>query len=142
MALFSKKQKPTGTLVPGQKGYAAAAKTRITTTSQSLMHGEATIDSTGTPTASTTHSPNGKIKTRIWRNARTDNGYFLDISKIANTTEQQHLQILNKQYPASNFYGIKFLGKHAQRYIEVYPNPDIVDRFLAEGVLYEFENSK
>ena len=142
MALPSKKQKPPGTPVPGQKGYAAAVKSRITTTSHSLMHGEVVPERTGTPTASTTTSINNKIKTQIWRNARTDNGYFLDISKIANKSEQQHLQILNEQYKASNFLGIKFLGKNTQRYLEVYPNNDIVDRFTTEGVLYEFEQSK
>lgn len=118
MALPSKKQKPTGTLVPG---YATAAKSCITTTSHSLMHGEVVPERTGTPTAPPTSSTNGKIETRIWRNARTDNGYFLDISKIASKSEQQHLQILDQQYKASNFLGIKFLGNTTQRYIEVYP---------------------
>ncbi|KAK4511165.1 uncharacterized protein ATC70_012378 [Mucor velutinosus] len=106
------------------------------------MHGEVVPASNGTPTASTTTSTNGKIKTRIWRNARTDNGYFLDISKIPNKTEQQHLQTIDQQYKASNFFGIKFLGKNAQRYIEVYPNNEIVDRFVTEGILYESEQSK
>ncbi|GAN11248.1 hypothetical protein MAM1_0515d10807 [Mucor ambiguus] len=106
------------------------------------MHGEVVVDSTGTPTASTTPSTNSKIKTRIWRNARTENGYFLDVSKIPNKTEQQHLQTLHQQYKASNFFGIKFLGKNAQRYIEVYPSDDILDRFVTEGVLYDFKQSK
>ncbi|KAK4521700.1 uncharacterized protein ATC70_004234 [Mucor velutinosus] len=142
MTLSSKKQKPPGTPVPGQKGYAAAVKPRITTTSHSLIHGEVVPEHTGTPTASTTPPTNDKIKTRIWRDVRTDNGYFLDISKITNKSDQQHLQILNDQYQASNFLGIKFLGKATQRYIEVYPTNDIVDRFLTEGVLYESENPK
>ncbi|KAK4517427.1 uncharacterized protein ATC70_000762 [Mucor velutinosus] len=106
------------------------------------MHGEVVPASNGTPTASTTTSTNSKIKTRICRNARTDNGYLLDISKIPNKTEQQHLQTIDQQYKASNFFGIKFLGKNVQRYIEVYPNNEIVDRFVTEGILYESEQSK
>lgn len=142
MAFPNKKQKPTGTPVPGQKSYAAAVRPRITTTSHSLMHGEVGTERNGTPTESATPSTKRKLKTRIWRNARTNDGYFLDISKIAHTTEQQHLQTLDQQYKASNFLGIKFLGKNTQRYIEVYPTKDIVDRFIAEGVMYESENSK
>ncbi|KAK4515183.1 Glycerophosphocholine phosphodiesterase [Mucor velutinosus] len=106
------------------------------------MHGEVVPVRNGTPTNPTTPSTNRKIKTRIWRNARTSDGYFLDISKVATMTEQQHLKIIDQQYKASNFLGIKFLGKNAQRYIEVYPNKDIVERFLTEGVIYETENSK
>ncbi|KAK4518210.1 2-oxoisovalerate dehydrogenase subunit alpha, mitochondrial [Mucor velutinosus] len=142
MALSSKKQKKTGTPVPGQKSYAAAVRPRITTTPHSLMHGEVVPVRNGTPTNPTTPSTNRKIKTRIWRNARTSVGYFLDISKVATMTEQQHLKIIDQQYKASNFPGIKFLGRNAQRYIEVYPNKDIVERFLTEGVIYETENSK
>ncbi|GAN11671.1 hypothetical protein MAM1_0799c11252 [Mucor ambiguus] len=101
------------------------------------MHGEVVTTRTGTPTEPATALTNREIKTRIWRNARTIDGYFLDISKTAGTTEQQHLKILDQQYKASNF-----LGKSAQRFIEVYPTTDIVDRFLAECVLYESENFK
>lgn len=131
MALPVTKQKPLGIPIPGQKSYAAAARPRFPTKPHSLMHGEAVTESSGKPTTPATHLT-----------ARTNGGYFLDISKIPNTTVQQHLQALDQQYKASNFIGIKFLGKANQRYMEIYPNTDIFQRFLAEGVMYASENSK
>lgn len=107
------------------------------------MHGEVVTERTSTPTESVTSPTTRKIKTQIWQNALTNDGYFLDIFKIVNTTEQQLLQILDQQYKASNFLGIKFLGKNTQRYIKVYPTKDIVDRrFFIEGVIYESKSSK
>jgi hypothetical protein len=53
------------------------------------------------------------IKTSIWRHARTANGYFLDIAKIPNMTDQQLLIILDKQYKANSFNGVKFLGRNS-----------------------------
>ena len=85
MALAVTKPKPPGIIpVHGQKSYAAAARPHFTTTSQSLILGEVVTNSIGKPTT-----------TRIWRNARIEDSYFLDISKIANVTAQQHLQLLD-----------------------------------------------
>ncbi|CEP06838.1 hypothetical protein [Parasitella parasitica] len=131
MALSSKKQNPPGAPVPGSRSYADAASNHITTTPQSLMHREADHTCFGTPTNTQLRS----IKTRIWRHARTVNGYFLDISKIRNMTDQQHLIVLNKQYKAINFHGVKTLGKTNQRYIEIYPNETIAERLLNDGVV-------
>ena len=142
MALPSKKQKPPGTNVPG-RSYADAAYNRLATTSHSLMHGDAENTSIGMSTANPSTNPQLRsIKTRIWRHARTANGYFLDIAKIPNMTDQQHLIILDKQYKANNFNGVKFLGRNNQRYIEIYPNETIAQRFMKEGVLYDSGNSK
>jgi hypothetical protein len=41
------------------------------------------------------------LKTRIWRHARTKNGYILDISKIPNMTDEQHLKVIASQYQAA-----------------------------------------
>lgn len=59
------------------------------------MHGQIVTERTSTPTASTTPSTSSQIKTHIWRNARTDNGYYLDIFEITKKSEQQHLQIID-----------------------------------------------
>ncbi|CAO0796326.1 unnamed protein product [Mucor circinelloides] len=85
------------------------------------MHGEVLNNSTDTSTAQTPNSQVRSIKTRIWRHARTSN---------------------DKQYKASSFTGVKFLGKNKQRYIEIYPNEEIEQRFLTEGVLYDLGSSK
>ncbi|KAL9538421.1 hypothetical protein MBANPS3_010943 [Mucor bainieri] len=110
-----------------------------TLTNASHQAGEEAKSSKITPPSTTNRTT---IKTQIWRNARNRNGYFLDISKIANTTDRQHMQILDQQYKASNFLGLQVLDKDKQRYLEVYPTKDIADRFLAEGVLYESKAHK
>ncbi|KAG2209884.1 hypothetical protein INT46_005165 [Mucor plumbeus] len=103
------------------------------------MHGDAENTSLG---MSTTNTQLRSFKNSIWSHARTANGYFLDIAKIPNMTDQQHLIILDKQYKANNFNGVKFFGRNNQRYIEIYPNEAIAQLFMKKGVLYDSGNSK
>lgn len=87
-----------------------------------------------TPTADSVQP----VRTQLWRHARVSSGYFLDISKIPNVTEAQHLEYLADQYGgADQFIALKVLGKNSERYIEVYPSPSILSSFTTEGVLYE-----
>lgn len=67
-----------------------------------------------------------------------DTGFLLDISKISKVTDEQHLELLASQYGgARNFNAVKFFGKSNTRYIELYPNKQIVKKFQQEGVVYE-----
>ncbi|CEP14001.1 hypothetical protein [Parasitella parasitica] len=84
---------------------------------------EVVTESIGTPNVPATPSTNSRIKIRIWRNTRTNNDYFLDIFKIPNKTEQQHLQILDQ-------------------HIAIVDRFVIVNRFVTEGVLYLSDHSK
>ncbi|CEP15119.1 hypothetical protein [Parasitella parasitica] len=141
MALPSKEINPPGAQTAPGRSYADAALKRIPTNKHSLMHGETTRP--GSPTLNTNASTSIKeIKTRIWRHARSVDGYFLDISKIPNTTDQQHMGVIDKQYKADNFYGLKFLGKTNQRYIEIYPSDEIRDTFVQNGLTYTTGNSQ
>jgi hypothetical protein len=60
----------------------------------------------------------------------------MDVSSL-NVPDQVHLRTIAQQYGAKNFYGIKFLGRTQQRYIEIYPRDSIIDKFVTEGVQYE-----
>lgn len=51
-------------------------------------------------------------------------------------TDQQHLFAIGAKYGAKNFYGIKFLGPSHQRYVEIYANQQIEQRFRQEGIPY------
>ncbi|KAI7889499.1 uncharacterized protein EV154DRAFT_402947, partial [Mucor mucedo] len=62
-------------------------------------------------------------------------GFLLDISKVPTISDVEHLTTIAHQYSgAKNFYGIKFLGKSSERYIEIYPSNEILTKFTAEGV--------
>jgi hypothetical protein len=135
MALPDKKSDLPST--PKGRSYSDVAK-RTVITKTSLMNLAATDSSTNGYLISDNTQPDTTIRSTIWRHARVSNGFFLDISKIPNVTEQQHLEYLADQHGgARNFNGIKFIGKNKERYLEVYPVPDIITSFTTQGVYYE-----
>lgn len=126
-------QHRSGLIVPGRSYVAAATnKKYITTTKQSLLI--KSIEPAGSSNDSNSESRD--LKTRIWRHSRSPGGYLLDVSSL-NIPDQVHLTTIGQQYGAKNFYGIKFLGRTQQRYIEIYPGKTILHKFETEGVHYE-----
>jgi hypothetical protein len=123
----------SGLLVPGRSYVAAATNSnRISTTKQSFLVKTNELAST----ANDSNSEFQDLKTRIWRHSRSPGGYLLDVSSL-NVPDQVHLGVIGQQYGAKNFYGIKFLGRIQQRYIEIYPRKSISDKLMTEGVQYE-----
>jgi hypothetical protein len=138
MALPDKLSDPPST--PKGRSYSDVAK-RTVITKTSLMNLADTDSLNSEHFNSDITNPNNIVKSAIWRHARVANGFFLDISKIPNVTEQQHLEYLADQHGgACNFNGIKFIGQNKERYLEVYPVPEIITSFTTQGVYYE--NSK
>ncbi|KAI8081048.1 hypothetical protein BDF21DRAFT_326368, partial [Thamnidium elegans] len=75
------------------------------------------------------------VRSLILRHGRSDNCYFVDVSKVPYLTDQQHLEAICRQYGgASNFYRVKVLGPRQNRYFELYPSQSIIAKFLSEGI--------
>ncbi|KAG1131943.1 hypothetical protein G6F37_013459 [Rhizopus arrhizus] len=109
MALPDKKSDLPST--PKGRSYSDVAK-RTVITKTSLMNLAVTDSSTNGYLTSDNTQPDITARSTIWRHARVSNGFFLNISKIPNVTEQQHREYLADQYgSARNFNGIKFFGK-------------------------------
>ncbi|KAI9252232.1 hypothetical protein EDC94DRAFT_493155, partial [Helicostylum pulchrum] len=74
------------------------------------------------------------IQSRVWRDTFSNNGYILEVSKLKDLTNYQHLSVIHSIYGSTSFHGIKFLGKPTQRYFELYPKDAILEKFITEGV--------
>jgi hypothetical protein len=134
---------PNETFAPPRSGitpsvsYADAVANKkkfIATTKKSMM--ETIVTSS---ISNNSNNESKEIRTRIWRHGRSPKGYLLDISKIPALTDYQHLVAINAQYGAKNFNGVKFLGKPAQRYMELYPHDSILKQFAEQEVAYQDE---
>ncbi|CAO3600988.1 unnamed protein product [Absidia cylindrospora] len=115
------------------KSYAGAVTQRLYTEKRSMIH---STEDTTTVTSSTTVNKVKILRTVICRHARSSNCFFLDISKGPSFTDEQYLKLISAQYEgASKFYGTKFVGKKGARYLELYPTPEILEKFKTEGLL-------
>lgn len=80
---------------------------------------------------------NKVIHTRIWKHTRSPNGYFLDISKVPQFSQLQHIPLLHEQYDSEHMQVSLILASKGKYYLECYPDLSIVHRFTSEGLSYE-----
>ncbi|GAA5802007.1 hypothetical protein HPULCUR_007467 [Helicostylum pulchrum] len=118
---------PRSGITPDVSYADAVAKNKkfITTTKRSLIDQQPIILE---PTA---NIDSQIIQSRVWRHSLYQNGYILEISKIKDLSDY-----------SSNFHGVKFFGKPTERYMELYPNNDIPEKFKTEGIFYEHLNTR
>ncbi|KAI9486192.1 MAG: hypothetical protein EXX96DRAFT_33669 [Benjaminiella poitrasii] len=115
--------------------YAAAAKRHVHISRMPTVRKSLISSPTGESQSSSSNVT--VVQTRLWRQALAPDGYFFDISKVPNLTDDQHFDLIFRTYGPTNFWGIRLLGKASTRYIEFNPKSEILDKITTEGLYYD-----